>query len=167
MILRIMLSQWMRSLNPAPAMRTVYILCHMTAHRAKLLPSRNSNRIHSNGGGNGSDSEGDGSSLERRRKFSAARVKPHLYRDRSKRLGKFSSFRTSFSIGSDDEIGTLSRSKDDDVSGLKADILNEEGEDPKKRNILKSLRRPGKVRFIYLQNFRWLLKKYARGFLTL
>ncbi|XP_016142236.1 rho GTPase-activating protein 35 [Sinocyclocheilus grahami] len=130
--------------KPRPSYEdSIYSVPHDST-QGKIITIRNSNRIHSNGGGNGSDSEGDGSSLERRRKFSAARVKPRLYRDRSKRLGKFSSFRTSFSIGSDDEIGTLSRSKDDDVSGLKADILNEEGEDPKKRNILKSLRRPGK-----------------------
>ncbi|XP_076849414.1 rho GTPase-activating protein 35-like [Brachyhypopomus gauderio] len=112
--------------------------------QGKIITIRNSNRMHSNGGGNGSDSEGDASSLERRRKFSAAGVKPRLYRDRSKRLGKFSSFRTSFSIGSDDEIGVLPKTKDDEVTTLKGETLIEEVDDPKKRNILRSLRRPGK-----------------------
>ncbi|KAK3527483.1 hypothetical protein QTP86_023022, partial [Hemibagrus guttatus] len=111
--------------------------------QGKIITIRNSNRMHSNGGVNGSDSEGDGSSLERRRKFSSAGVKPRLYRDRSKRLGKFSSFRTSFSIGSDDEFGGLPKTKEDDVTTLKGESLIEEGDD-KKRNILRSLRRPGK-----------------------
>lgn len=109
--------------------------------QGKIITIRNSNRMHSNG--NGSDSEADSSSLERRRKFSAVGVKPRLYRDRSKRLGKFSSFRTSF-IGSDDEMGALTKSKEDDYGTLKSDILVEESEDPKKRNILKSLRRTAK-----------------------
>ncbi|XP_066515206.1 rho GTPase-activating protein 35 isoform X1 [Hoplias malabaricus] len=112
--------------------------------QGKIITIRNSNRMHSNGGGNGSDSEGDGSSLERRRKFSTAGGKPRLYRDRSKRLGKFSNFRTSFSIGSDDELGVLPKTKEDEVTTLKGESLIEEGEDPKKRNILRSLRRPGK-----------------------
>ncbi|XP_012683910.1 rho GTPase-activating protein 35 [Clupea harengus] len=113
--------------------------------QGKIITIRNANKMHSNGGGNGSDSEAESSSLERRRKLSAAGVKPRLYRDRSKRLGKFSSFRTSFSIGSDDELGVLPKTKEDEVGPLKGDnSLNEEGEDPKKRNILRSLRRPGK-----------------------
>ncbi|XP_026884416.2 rho GTPase-activating protein 35-like [Electrophorus electricus] len=112
--------------------------------QGKIITIRNSNRMHSNGGGNGSDSEGDGSSLERRRKFSAAGVKPRLYRDRSKRLGKFSSFRTSFSICSDDELGVLPKTKEDEVTALKGETLIEEVDDPKKKNILRSLRRPGK-----------------------
>ncbi|KAJ0004384.1 hypothetical protein NQD34_010598 [Periophthalmus magnuspinnatus] len=109
--------------------------------QGKIITIRNSNRMHSNG--NGSDSEADSSSLERRRKFSAVGVKPRLYRDRSKRLGKFSSFRTSF-IGSDDEMGALTKSKEEDYGTLKSDSLVEESEDPKKRNILKSLRRTAK-----------------------
>uniref|UniRef100_A0A3Q2XK46 Rho GTPase-activating protein 35 n=1 Tax=Hippocampus comes TaxID=109280 RepID=A0A3Q2XK46_HIPCM len=110
--------------------------------QGKIITIRNSNRMHSNG--NGSDSEADSSSLERRRKFSAAGVKPRLYRDRSKRLGKFSSFRSSF-IGSDDEMGALPKSKEDDFGTLKGEsLVNEENEDPKKRNILKSLRRTAK-----------------------
>lgn len=118
--------------------------------QGKIITIRNANKMHSNGGGNGSDSEAESSSLERRRKLSAAGVKPRLYRDRSKRLGKFSSFRTSFSIGSDDELGVLPKTKEDEVGPLKGDnSLNEEGEDPKKRNILRSLRRPGKVCVTY------------------
>uniref|UniRef100_A0A8C6U170 Rho GTPase-activating protein 35 n=1 Tax=Neogobius melanostomus TaxID=47308 RepID=A0A8C6U170_9GOBI len=89
--------------------------------QGKIITIRNSNRMHSNG--NGSDSEADSSSLERRRKFSAVGVKPRLYRDRSKRLGKFSSFRTSF-IGSDDEMGALTKSKEDDYGTLKSDSLS-------------------------------------------
>ncbi|KAJ8384419.1 hypothetical protein AAFF_G00205520 [Aldrovandia affinis] len=112
--------------------------------QGKIITIRNANRAHSNGGGaggNGSDSEADSSSLDRRRK-------PRLYRDRSKRLGKFSSFRTSFSIGSDDELGSLlPKAKEDEAgTGLKGgdNSHNDEGEDPKRRNILRSLRRTGK-----------------------
>ncbi|XP_028839327.1 rho GTPase-activating protein 35 [Denticeps clupeoides] len=113
--------------------------------QGKIITIRNANKMHSNGGMNGSDSEADSSSLERRRKLSAAGVKPRLYRDRSRRLGKFSRFRTSFSIGSDDELGLQPKTKEDEGSALKVEnLLNEEGEDPKKRNILRSLRRPGK-----------------------
>uniref|UniRef100_A0A8C4Z6U1 Rho GTPase-activating protein 35 n=1 Tax=Gadus morhua TaxID=8049 RepID=A0A8C4Z6U1_GADMO len=67
--------------------------------QGKIITIRNANKGHPNGsgGGNGSDSEADSSSLERR-KLSAVGVKPKLYREMSKRLGKFSSFRTSFSI---------------------------------------------------------------------
>ncbi|KAJ8385013.1 hypothetical protein AAFF_G00195430 [Aldrovandia affinis] len=113
--------------------------------QGKIITIRNANKSHSNGGGNGSDSEADSSSLERRRKLSALGVKPRLYRDRSKRLGKFSSFRTSFSIGSDDELGGPPKAKEDEGGAHKGDnSLTEEGEDPKRRNILRSLRRPGK-----------------------
>ncbi|KAK7156140.1 hypothetical protein R3I94_006270 [Phoxinus phoxinus] len=109
--------------------------------QGKIITIRNANKSHSNGAGNGSDSEADSSSLERRRKLSALGVKPRLYRDRSKRLGKFSSFRTSF-IGSDDELGGLPKTKEDELGTPKGDSsLNEEGEDPKKRNILRSLGR--------------------------
>ncbi|XP_031588690.1 rho GTPase-activating protein 35 [Oreochromis aureus] len=110
--------------------------------QGKIITIRNANKGHSNGsaGGNGSDSEADSSSLERRRKLSAIGIKPKLYRDRSKRLGKFSNFRTSFSIGSDDEMGSSLKASQDD-EGLKKDNSIEDSEDPKKRNILKSLRR--------------------------
>ena len=114
--------------------------------QGKIITIRNANKSHSNGGGNGSDSEADSSSLERRRKLSAVGVKPRLYRDRSKRLGKFSTYRTSFSIGSDDEMGGPPKVKEDEVGTHKGDnSLNEEGEDPKRRNILRSLRRTTKV----------------------
>uniref|UniRef100_A0A3Q3X0G6 Rho GTPase-activating protein 35 n=1 Tax=Mola mola TaxID=94237 RepID=A0A3Q3X0G6_MOLML len=127
--------------KPRPSNEEIIYSVPHDSTQGKIITIRNSNRLHSNG--NGSDSEADSSSLERRRKFSAAGVKPRLYRDRSKRLGKFSSFRTSF-IGSDDEMGALPKSKEDDFGTLKSESLNEESEDPKKRNILKSLRRTAK-----------------------
>ncbi|XP_011606695.2 rho GTPase-activating protein 35 [Takifugu rubripes] len=110
--------------------------------QGKIITIRNASKGHANGsaGGNGSDSEADSSSLERRRKLSAIGVKPKLYRDRSKRLGKFSSFRTSFSIGSDDEMGGPPKASQDE-GGAQKDSSIEENEDPKRRNILKSLRR--------------------------
>lgn len=129
--------------KPRPSNEEIIYSVPHDSTQGKIITIRNSNRMHSNG--NGSDSEADSSSLERRRKFSAIGVKPRLYRDRSKRLGKFSSFRTSF-IGSDDEMGALPKSKEDDFGTLKGEsLVNEESEDPKKRNILKSLRRTAKV----------------------
>ncbi|KAK5887926.1 hypothetical protein CesoFtcFv8_016482 [Champsocephalus esox] len=127
--------------KPRPSNEEIIYSVPHDSTQGKIITIRNSNRMHSNG--NGSDSEADSSSLERRRKFSAAGVKPRLYRDRSKRLGKFSSFRTSF-IGSDDEMGALPKTKEDDFGTLKSETLTEETEDPKKRNILKSLRRTAK-----------------------
>ncbi|XP_003456866.2 rho GTPase-activating protein 35 [Oreochromis niloticus] len=128
--------------KPRPSNEEIIYSVPHDSTQGKIITIRNSNRMHSNG--NGSDSEADSSSLERRRKFSAIGVKPRLYRDRSKRLGKFSSFRTSF-IGSDDEMGALPKSKEDDFGTLKGEsLVNEESEDPKKRNILKSLRRTAK-----------------------
>ncbi|TNM85037.1 hypothetical protein fugu_009215 [Takifugu bimaculatus] len=128
--------------KPRPSNEEIIYSVPHDSTQGKIITIRNSNRMHSNG--NGSDSEADSSSLERRRKFSAVGVKPRLYRDRSKRLGKFSSFRTSF-IGSDDEMGALPKSKEDDFGTLKSEsLVNEESEDPKKRNILKSLRRTAK-----------------------
>ncbi|XP_061659538.1 rho GTPase-activating protein 35 isoform X1 [Syngnathoides biaculeatus] len=128
--------------KPRPSNDEIIYSVPHDSTQGKIITIRNSNRMHSNG--NGSDSEADSGSLERRRKFSAAGVKPRLYRDRSKRLGKFSSFRTSF-IGSDDEMGALPKSKEDDYGTLKGEhLVNEENEDPKKRNILKSLRRTAK-----------------------
>ncbi|KAK7882599.1 hypothetical protein WMY93_028773 [Mugilogobius chulae] len=121
---------------------TIYSVPHDST-QGKIITIRNANKGHSNGSaGNGSDSEADSSSLERRRKLSAIGIKPKLYRERSKRLGKFSSFRTSFSIGSDDEMG--GPPKPDESGGHKDSI--EENEDPKRRNILKSLRRTKKQR---------------------
>lgn len=122
---------------------TIYSVPHDST-QGKIITIRNANKGHANGAGNGSDSEAESSSLERRRKMSALGVKPRLYRDRSKRLGKFSNFRTSF-IGSDDEIGGLPKTKEDEIGAQKGDSsLNEEGEDPKRRNLLKSLRRTTK-----------------------
>lgn len=122
---------------------TIYAVPHDST-QGKIITIRNANKGHANGAGNGSDSEAESSSLERRRKMSALGVKPRLYRDRSKRLGKFSNFRTSF-IGSDDEIGGLPKTKEDEIGAQKGDSsLNEEGEDPKRRNLLKSLRRTTK-----------------------
>lgn len=112
--------------------------------QGKIITIRNANKSHSNGGGNGSDSEADNSSLERRRNLSTVGIKPRLYRDRSKRLGKFSNFRTSF-IGSDDELGGPPKTKEDEMGIQKGDnSLNEECEDPKRNKILRSLRRTGK-----------------------
>ncbi len=131
--------------------------------QGKIITIRNANKTHSNGAGNGSDSEADSSSLERRRKLSALGVKPRLYRDRSKRLGKFSSYRTSF-IGSDDELGGLPKTKEDELAAQKGDSsLNEEGEDPKRRNILRSLRRNTKVNFVVF--FRYIYSLYFRAHL--
>ncbi|XP_062328584.1 rho GTPase-activating protein 35 isoform X1 [Osmerus eperlanus] len=112
--------------------------------QGKIITIRNANGGGVTGG-NGSDSEADSSSLERRRKLSIG-MKPQLYRDRSKRLGKFSSFRTSFSIGSDDEMGGPPKANQDEVGGAnKGDSsVNEEGEDSKRKNILRSLRRTPK-----------------------
>ncbi|XP_041729229.1 rho GTPase-activating protein 35 [Coregonus clupeaformis] len=118
---------------------SIYSVPHDST-QGKIITIRNANK-HSNGGGNGSDSEADSSSLERRRKMSALGVKPRLYRDRSKRLGKFSSFRTSFSIGSDDELGPPKAAEELGGAHKGDNSINEEGEDPKRRNILRSLRR--------------------------
>uniref|UniRef100_A0A3P9H8W4 Rho GTPase-activating protein 35 n=1 Tax=Oryzias latipes TaxID=8090 RepID=A0A3P9H8W4_ORYLA len=109
--------------------------------QGKIITVRNA-KGHTNGsvGGNGSDSDVDTSSLERRRNLPAIGVKPKLYRDRSKRLGRFSSFRANFSIGSDDEMGGQSKISLDE-GGAQKDNSVEESEDPKRRNILMSLRR--------------------------
>ncbi|XP_010871103.4 rho GTPase-activating protein 35 [Esox lucius] len=118
---------------------SIYSVPHDST-QGKIITIRNASK-HSNGGGNGSDSEADSGSLERRRKQSIPGVKPRLYRDRSKRLGKFSNFRTSFSIGSDDELGPPKVPEELGGAHKGDNSLNEEGEDPKRRNILRSLRR--------------------------
>ncbi|XP_029475166.1 rho GTPase-activating protein 35 [Rhinatrema bivittatum] len=113
--------------------------------QGKIITIRNINKAQSNGSGNGSDSEMDTSSLERGRKVSIV-SKPVLYRTRSAKLGRFASYRTSFSVGSDDELGLI-RKKEEDMSsqsyrGDNAVIPYEaDGEDPRRRNILRSLRR--------------------------
>uniref|UniRef100_A0A1A8QE98 Rho GTPase-activating protein 35 n=1 Tax=Nothobranchius rachovii TaxID=451742 RepID=A0A1A8QE98_9TELE len=120
---------------------SIYSVPHDST-QGKIITIRNANKGHSNGSaaGNGSDSEADSSSLERRRKMSTLGVKPQLYRDRSKRLGKFSNFRTSFPLGSDDEMGGTPRTGPNG-GGPQKDSSLEEGDDHKKMNILWSLRR--------------------------
>ncbi|MEQ2283658.1 Rho GTPase-activating protein 35 [Ameca splendens] len=120
---------------------TIYSVPHDTT-QGKIVTIRNANKGHSNGSaaGNGSDSEADSSSLERRRKLSVFGEKPKLYRDRSQRLGKFSSFRTSFSLGSDDEMGGPPKTSQDD-GGPQKDISIEESDDHKTIKILRGLRR--------------------------
>ncbi|TRY57994.1 hypothetical protein DNTS_027346 [Danionella cerebrum] len=127
--------------KPRPTEEEIIYSVPHDSTQGKIITIRNANKGHSNGAGNGSDSDIESSSLERRRKLSALGVKPRLYRDRSKRLGKFTNFRTSF-IGSDDELGGVPKNKEDELGVQKGDTsLNEEGEDPKKRNILRSLGR--------------------------
>ncbi|PWA20353.1 hypothetical protein CCH79_00003854 [Gambusia affinis] len=110
--------------------------------QGKIVTIRNANKGHANGSaaGNGSDSEADSSSLERRRKLSVFSEKPKLYRDRSQRLGKFSSFRTSFSLGSDDETGGPPKTSQDD-GGPQKDNSIDESDDHKTMKILRGLRR--------------------------
>ncbi|XP_054885069.1 rho GTPase-activating protein 35 [Poeciliopsis prolifica] len=110
--------------------------------QGKIVTIRNANKGHANGSaaGNGSDSEADSSSLERRRKLSVFGEKPKLYRDRSQRLGKFSSFRTSFSLGSDDEMGNPPKTSQDD-GGPQKDNSIDESDDHKTMKILRGLRR--------------------------
>ncbi|KAM6973554.1 rho GTPase-activating protein 35 [Aplochiton taeniatus] len=128
--------------KPRPAEEeNIYSVPHDST-QGKIITIRNASKgTPTGGGGNGSDSEADSGSLERRRKQSVPGGKPRLYRDCSKRLGKFSSFRTSFSIGSDDETGGPPKAGLEDLGGTPKDNIIEESEDPKKRNILRSLRR--------------------------
>ncbi|XP_067875123.1 rho GTPase-activating protein 35 [Heterodontus francisci] len=117
--------------------------------QGKIITIRNSisAKSQTNGSGNGSDSEMDISSLERQRKLSSV-SKPLLYRDRSKKLGKFASYRTSFSVGSDDELGSLSSLKkaEADSSLPKGDNTSNtyepDGDESKRGKLLRSLRRP-------------------------
>ncbi|XP_072405473.1 rho GTPase-activating protein 35 [Chiloscyllium punctatum] len=117
--------------------------------QGKIITIRNSisAKSQSNGSGNGSDSEMDISSLERQRKLSSV-SKPLLYRDRSKRLGRFASYRTSFSVGSDDELGSVSSQKkaEADSSLPKGDTATNtfepDGDESKRGKLLRSLRRP-------------------------
>ncbi|KAM4589800.1 rho GTPase-activating protein 35 [Fundulus diaphanus] len=120
---------------------TIYSVPHDST-QGKMITIRNANKGHANGSavGNGSDSEVDSSSLERRRKLSVFGEKPKLYRDRSQRLGKFSSFRTSFSLGSDDEMGGPPKISHEDGVPQKENSI-EEGDDHKTMKILRGLRR--------------------------
>lgn len=127
---------------------TIYAVPHDST-QGKIVTIRNANKGHANGSaaGNGSDSEADSSSLERRRKLSVFGEKPKLYRDRSQRLGKFSSFRTSFSLGSDDEMGGPPKISQDD-GGPQKDTSIDESYDHRTMKILRGLRRNTKVSMI-------------------
>ncbi|KAJ6663561.1 hypothetical protein lerEdw1_009640 [Lerista edwardsae] len=133
--------------KPRNEEENIYSVPHDST-QGKIITIRNINKTQSNGSGNGSDSEMDTSSLERGRKVSII-SKPVLYRTRCTRLGRFASYRTSFSVGSDDELGPIRKKEDDQTSqGYKGDnaVIPYEttDEDPRKRNILRSLRRTTK-----------------------
>ncbi|KAJ7303875.1 hypothetical protein JRQ81_011383 [Phrynocephalus forsythii] len=133
--------------KPRNEEENIYSVPHDST-QGKIITIRNINKTQSNGSGNGSDSEMDTSSLERGRKMSIM-SKPVLYRTRCTRLGRFASFRTSFSVGSDDELGPIRKKEEDQTSqGYKGDnaVIPYEttDEDPRKRNILRSLRRTTK-----------------------
>ncbi|XP_066494500.1 rho GTPase-activating protein 35 [Tiliqua scincoides] len=133
--------------KPRNEEENIYSVPHDST-QGKIITIRNINKTQSNGSGNGSDSEMDTSSLERGRKVSII-SKPVLYRTRCTRLGRFASYRTSFSVGSDDELGPIRKKEEDQTSqGYKGDnaVIPYEttDEDPRKRNILRSLRRTTK-----------------------
>uniref|UniRef100_A0A452HI91 Rho GTPase-activating protein 35 n=1 Tax=Gopherus agassizii TaxID=38772 RepID=A0A452HI91_9SAUR len=134
--------------KPRNEEENIYSVPHDST-QGKIITIRNINKTQSNGSGNGSDSEMDTSSLERGRKVSIV-SKPVLYRTRCARLGRFASYRTSFSVGSDDELGPIRKKEDDQTSqGYKGDNAvipyeSADGEDPRRRNILRSLRRTTK-----------------------
>uniref|UniRef100_A0A8D0CAI1 Rho GTPase-activating protein 35 n=1 Tax=Salvator merianae TaxID=96440 RepID=A0A8D0CAI1_SALMN len=133
--------------KPRNEEENIYSVPHDST-QGKIITIRNINKTQSNGSGNGSDSEMDTSSLERGRKVSII-SKPVLYRTRCTRLGRFASYRTSFSVGSDDELGPIRKKEEDHSSqvykGDNAVIPYETAdEDPRKRNILRSLRRTTK-----------------------
>ncbi|KAM9326891.1 rho GTPase-activating protein 35 [Gastrophryne carolinensis] len=118
--------------------------------QGKIITIRNTNKPQSNG--NGSDSDADTNSLERARKASSVQVaKPLLYRAKCAKLGKFYGYRSSLSLGSDDELGPI-RTKEAEAGtqGTKGDATanayEADGEDPRKRNILRSLRRTTRKR---------------------
>nr|XP_033809699.1 rho GTPase-activating protein 35 [Geotrypetes seraphini] len=126
--------------KPRSEEENIYSVPHDST-QGKIITIRNINKAQSNGSGNGSDSEMDTSSLERGRKISIV-SKPVLYRTRSAKLGRFASYRTSFSVGSDDELGHT-RKKEEDLSSRDNAVIpyDPDGEDPRRRNILRSLRR--------------------------
>ncbi|XP_042201939.1 rho GTPase-activating protein 35 [Callorhinchus milii] len=133
--------------RPRGEEENIYSVPHDST-QGKIITIRNSiaAKLQANGSGNGSDSELESSSLERQRKLSSV-SKPLLYRDRSKKLGRFARYRTSCSVGSDDELGPLSAQKkaEADSSLSKGDnvvsLYEPDGDDSKRRNILRSLRR--------------------------
>ncbi|XP_078287188.1 rho GTPase-activating protein 35 [Rhinoraja longicauda] len=134
--------------RPRADEENIYSVPHDST-QGKIITIRNSNsaKSQSNGSGNGSDSEMDINSLERQRKLSSV-SKPSLYRDRSKRLGKFASYRTSFSVGSDDELGSLSSQKKAEADSQlpKGDnttnTYETDGDESRRGKLLRSLRRP-------------------------
>lgn len=137
--------------RPRSEEENIYSVPHDST-QGKIITVRNINKAASNGSGNGSDSEMDSSSLERGRRRPAAH-KPLLYRARCARLGRFAGYRPGLGVGSDDELGSSGRKKDEEPGGqggYKGDgagVAYEaaDGEDPRRRNILRSLRRTTKV----------------------
>ncbi|XP_053824507.1 rho GTPase-activating protein 35 [Vidua chalybeata] len=135
--------------KPRSEEENIYSVPHDST-QGKIITVRNINKAASNGSGNGSDSEMDSGSLERGRRPPAV-AKPRLYRARCARLGRFAGYRPGLSVGSDDELGP-GRKKDEEPGGqggYKGDnavIAYEaaDGEDPRRRNILRSLRRTTK-----------------------
>ncbi|XP_018084305.1 rho GTPase-activating protein 35 isoform X2 [Xenopus laevis] len=133
--------------KPRNQEENIYSVPHDST-QGKIITIRNTNKPQSNGSGNGSDSDMDTNSLERARKASIV-TKPVLYRTKCAKLGKFSSYRSSLSVGSDDELGPIQRKEvetgtqgtkgDNTTNSYEADV-----EDPRKRNILRSLRRTTK-----------------------
>ncbi|KAK2512315.1 Arhgap35, partial [Columba livia] len=133
--------------RPRAEEENIYSVPHDST-QGKIITVRNINKAQSNGGANnGSDSEMDTGSLERARH---SRAKPGLYRARCSRLGRFAGYRGSVGVGSDDELGP-GRKKDEEQSApYKGDNAGgpyeaADGEDPRRRNILRSLRRTTKV----------------------
>ncbi|KAG8448430.1 hypothetical protein GDO86_015502 [Hymenochirus boettgeri] len=133
--------------KPRNQEENIYSVPHDST-QGKIITIRNTNKPQSNGSGNGSDSDMDTNSLERARKASTV-TKPVLYRTKCAKLGKFSSYRSSLSVGSDDELGPIRRKEEETgTQGTKGDNTTNsyeaDGEDPRKRNILRSLRRTTK-----------------------
>ncbi|XP_028921023.1 rho GTPase-activating protein 35 [Ornithorhynchus anatinus] len=133
--------------RPRSDEENIYSVPHDST-QGKIITVRNINKAQANGGGNGSDSELDSGSLERGRPAAAAARKPALYRARCARLGRFARYRSSLSVGSDDELGPVRKKDDDQASpaykGDNAVVPYEADEDPRRRNILRSLRRTTK-----------------------
>ncbi|OWK50068.1 Rho GTPase-activating protein 35, partial [Lonchura striata] len=139
--------------KPRGEEENIYSVPHDST-QGKIITVRNINKAPSNGGsGNGSDSEADGGSLERRGRAAPANAAAaRLYRARCARLGRFAAYRPGLGVGSDDEAGAA-RKKDEDGGGghggYKGDNAGAayeaaDGEDPRRRNILRSLRRTTK-----------------------
>ncbi|XP_068106178.1 rho GTPase-activating protein 35 [Hyperolius riggenbachi] len=147
--------------KPRNQEENIYSVPHDST-QGKIITIRNTNKPQSNGSGNGSDSDMDTNSLERARKASIV-TKPVLYRTKCAKLGKFSSYRSSLSVGSDDELGVRREEEKTGTQGTKGDnttnSFEADGEDPRKRNILRSLRRTTKKRAPKLRpsltNQRW------------